>query len=84
MRPRNAHYLKMPWGDTLDLQVLTSVTGQLQHLGSEVLEDSSRVDSSGGTHSLLSMDSALQKPVDTTDRELHKTEKKEERSGTVD
>merc|ERR1711998_639655 len=37
--------LKMARGDTLHLKVLGRVTGQLQHLGSEVLQDGSAVHS---------------------------------------
>ena len=40
--------LKMPWRDPLHLEVLGGVSGQLQNLGGEVLEDGSRVDGGGG------------------------------------
>ena len=45
--------LKMARGDALHLEILARVTGKLEHLGGEVLEDGRRVDSRGSTHALL-------------------------------
>jgi len=39
--------------NTLYLQVLASITGQLKHLGSEVLHDGRGIHGSGGTNTLL-------------------------------
>ena len=42
--------LEMSGGDSLHLQILTGIAGQLEDLSSEVLQDSRAVDSSGGPH----------------------------------
>ena len=42
--------LEMPGGDSLHLQVLTGVAGQLEDLSSEVLQDGGAVDGSGGSN----------------------------------
>ena len=42
--------LEMSGGDSLHLQVLTGVTGQLEDLSSEVLQDGGAVDGSGGSN----------------------------------
>lgn len=62
--------LKVPGGDPPDLEVLRGVTGQLEHLSSEVLEDGSGVDGGGGADSVAGSDSALEEPVDPADGEL--------------
>lgn len=62
--------LEMAGRDTLDLQVLAGVAGQLKYFGSQVLEDGGRVDGGGGTDTVSLMDRTLQEPVDTTDGEL--------------
>mgnify|MGYP006889529941 CR=1 FL=1 len=61
---------QMSRGDSLDLEILGSVTGELKHLGGEVLEDGGTVDSRGGTDSTVGAHSALQESVDSTDGEL--------------
>lgn len=62
--------LEMARGDTLDLEILRSVTSELKNLGGEVLEDGSAVDSSSGSNTTVGLDTLLQESVDTTDREL--------------
>ena len=62
--------LKMPWRNTLDLQILTGVSGQLQDLGREVLEDGRSVNSCGGTDTVSMVNRVLQETVDTTNGEL--------------
>ena len=42
--------LEMSGGDSLHLQVLTGVAGQLEDLSREVLQDGGAVDSSGGSN----------------------------------
>jgi hypothetical protein len=61
---------KMSGSNTLDLQVLASVAGQLKHLSGEVLHDSGRVNGSGRTNALLRVNTSLQETVNTTNREL--------------
>lgn len=56
--------------DTLDVHVLGSIAGQLEQLGSQVLQDGSAVDGSGGSDTASSVGALLQETVDTTDREL--------------
>lgn len=64
--------LQVAGGDTLDLQVLRGVTGELENLSSQVLEDGSRVDGSSGTDTTTSVAAVLEEAVDTTDGELRK------------
>lgn len=56
--------------DTLDLEVLGGVSGQLEEFGTQVLEDSSTVDSGGGSDALLVVHTLLEETVDTTNGEL--------------
>lgn len=56
--------------DTLHLEVLARVSGQLQHLGRQVLEDRGRVDGRCGTHALVGVHPRLEESVDTSDGEL--------------
>ena len=44
---------QVSWCDTFDLQVLACVTGELKHLGSEVLHDGGSVDRSSGSDTLV-------------------------------
>ena len=62
--------LQMAGSDTLHLQILGGVASQLKHLGSQVLQDSAGVHSSGGTHTLVVAHTLLQETVNTTYREL--------------
>merc|ERR1711997_1287863 len=62
--------LQMAGSDTLDLQILGGVTCQLQNLSSQILEDSGRVNGSGGTHTTMGCCAVLQMPMNTTDGKL--------------
>ena len=62
--------LEVTWGHSLHLEVLAGVAGKLKNLSGEVLEDGSSVDSGSGTNTAVSAHSALQKSVDSSDREL--------------
>ena len=62
--------LQMARGDTLDLEVLGGVSGQLEHLGGQVLKDGGRVDGSGGSDTSIGRGAALEHAVDTADGEL--------------
>ena len=62
--------LQMSGGDSLHLEILGGVSGELQNLGGQVLKDGSSVDGSSGTHSAVRGNSALQESVQTTDGEL--------------
>lgn len=62
--------LQVAGSDALDLEVLRGVARELKHLGSEVLEDGSRVDRGSGADARAGVDSALQEPVDPANREL--------------
>ena len=62
--------LKMAGSDTLDLEVLAGVAGELEDLGGQVLKDGGRVDGGGGTDTLGLLDGGLEETVDTTDGEL--------------
>ena len=56
--------LEMSGGDSLHLQVLTGVAGQLEDLSSEVLQDGGAVDSSGGSNSAAAEGPGLEVTVD--------------------
>ena len=62
--------LEMAGRDTLDLEVLAGVAGELEDLGGQVLKDGGRVDGGGGTDTLGLLDGGLKETVDTTDGEL--------------
>jgi len=66
--------LKVARGDTLDLEVLGGVSGELQHLSGEVLEDGGAVDGSGGTNTASVEGPLLEDTVHTANGELHKEE----------
>lgn len=61
--------LDVPRDDTRLLVITGGVPGQLEHLGGQVLHDSGHVDGSAGTDA-IGVSALLEKPVDTTDREL--------------
>ena len=61
--------LKMSWNDPGFLVVSSSITSQLQHLGSEVLHDGSHVDRGTSSHT-LSIVALPEETVDTSHREL--------------
>ena len=60
--------LKMSGDDTGLLVVTGGVTGQLENLSSEILENGSKVDGSAGTDT-LGVVALAEKTVNTTDRE---------------
>ena len=62
--------LQVARSDSLHLEVLASVTGELEDLSGEVLEDSGGVDGASGSNTAVGADSALQESVDSSDREL--------------
>lgn len=62
--------LQVARSDTLHLEILTGVTGQLQNFGGEVLENGSAVDGSGGTDTTVRGGSVLQMTMDTSDGKL--------------
>jgi len=64
--------LQVAGGDTLDLQVLGGVTGKLEDLSGQVLEDGSAVDGSSSTDTTTSVAAVLEEAVDTADGELEK------------
>ena len=56
--------------DTLELEILGGVSGELEHLGTEVLENGRAVDCRGGTDTALARDTSLEEPMDPSDWEL--------------
>ena len=56
--------LEMSGGDSLHLQVLTGVPGQLEDLSSEVLQDGGAVDGSGGSNTARAEGPGLEVTVD--------------------
>jgi len=62
--------LKVSWCDTFDLQVLGSVTSQLEDLGSKVLKNGARVHGSGRTDTVVRLNARFEITVNTTDGEL--------------
>ena len=61
--------LKMSWDDSGLLVVTGSITGQLEDLSSEVLEDGSQVDRGTSTNA-LGVVALAEEPVDTANGEL--------------
>lgn len=62
--------LQVARSDSLHLEVLAGVTGELEDLSGEVLEDSGSVDGAGGSDTAVGAHSALQESVDSSDGEL--------------
>eukprot|EP00656_Telonema_subtile_P049380 TRINITY_DN6126_c0_g1_i4.p1 TRINITY_DN6126_c0_g1~~TRINITY_DN6126_c0_g1_i4.p1 ORF type:complete len:189 (+),score=7.94 TRINITY_DN6126_c0_g1_i4:325-891(+) len=62
--------LKMAWCDALHLEVLGGISGQLEHLGGEVLKDGGAVHGSGGSNATVLVDAVLEESVDPSDWEL--------------
>jgi len=63
--------LQMSGSNSLDLQVLGGVTGQLENLSGEVLKDGGAVHCRSGTDSRVGAHSALQESVDSSYWELN-------------
>jgi hypothetical protein len=61
--------LQMARLDALHLEVAGGVSCQLQHLGTQVLEDGGTVDGRGGAHTAALLHGVLEVAVDTTDGE---------------
>jgi len=62
--------LQVTGGDTLHLQILGGVTCQLQNLSGQVLQDGSRVDGGGGSHTSVRGGPVLEVTVDPAHWEL--------------
>jgi len=62
--------LQVAGSNSPHLEVLGGVTGQLEHLGGQVLQDGGSVDGGCGSDSVPGGDSSLQESVDSTDGEL--------------
>ena len=62
--------LQVTRSDTLDLEVLAGISGQLEDFGSEVLQNGRSVNGGGGSDTVSLVDRVLEETVDTTDGEL--------------
>jgi len=62
--------LQVAGGDTLNFEILGSVSSQLENLSSEILKNSGDVDSGFGTNAHLVLGVVLQETLDTTAGEL--------------
>jgi len=62
--------LEMSGGDSLDFEILGSISCQLQNLSSQVLEDGRAVDSGSGSDTTVTGGPGLEMSVDTANREL--------------
>lgn len=62
--------LKMSWGDSLHLEIFGSISRQLKNFSSQVLQDSSRVDSGSSTNTSMAGGPVLEMSVDTSYWEL--------------
>ena len=71
--------LQVAGGDALHLKVLARVTGELEDLGGEVLEDGRGVHGGGGADALADGDLVLQETVDAAHRELLRGERRRRR-----
>ena len=58
--------------DSLNLEILRSISSELKNLSGEVLKDSSAVDGRSSSYSGVGTDSALKESVDSTNGELNK------------
>lgn len=67
--------LQVSWSDSLYLQVLWGVTSKLQNFSSQILKNGSAVYSWGSSNSAVGTNSALQKSMNSSDRELHDSNK---------
>ena len=63
--------LQMSWSNSLDLQVFGGVSGELEDLSGQVLEDSGSVNGGGSSDAGVGCDSALQESVDSSHGELY-------------
>ena len=63
--------LQMSWSNSLDLQVFGGVSGELEDLSGQVLEDCGSVNGGGSSDSGVGCDSALQESVDSSHGELY-------------
>ena len=62
--------LEMTRGHSFNLEVFAGVSGELKHLGGEVLEDCGSVDCRSGTNTAASANSALKESVNSSHGEL--------------
>ena len=62
--------LQVAGSDALDFQVLACVASELENLGREVLKDRGSVNCISSADTAVRADSALQKSVDSSNREL--------------
>ena len=58
--------------DSLNLEILRSISSELKNLSGEVLKDSSTVDGRSSSYSGVGTDSALKESVDSSNGELNK------------
>ena len=65
--------LQMSWGDSLDLKIFGSVTGELKNLSGQVLKDGSAVNCGSSSNSAVGADSRLEESMDSSNGELHKS-----------
>merc|ERR1719322_497185 len=62
--------LKMPGGDSLHLEILGGIAGQLEYLSREILQDGRAVHGSGGSNTSSGETAALQMTMDSSNRKL--------------
>ena len=62
--------LQVTWSDALHTQILRRVASELKHLGGQVLQNCSRVDSSSGTDTALVGHTLFQVAMDTANWKL--------------
>lgn len=63
--------LEVSRSNSFHLKVLRGVAGKLKNLSSEVLEDSGSVDGRSGSNSAVSVNSALQESMNSSNGELY-------------
>lgn len=67
--------LQVTGSDALHLKILRGIASELEHLSGEVLQDRSGVNGRGGAHAAVRANSALQKSVNSSNRELCKSKR---------
>ncbi len=63
--------LQVARSDALDFEVFGGIASQLQHFGTQVLKNGSRIHGSSSSNTIVGLYAALQVSVDTANGKLH-------------
>jgi hypothetical protein len=62
--------LQMPWRDALHFEIFTSVPGEFEHFGGQILQDGRSIYGRGGTNAMALVHRVFEEAMDTADGEL--------------